>query len=72
VQNTDPVLLERTTESDAAVIADLYLASRADALPYLRRVHTDDQVRNWIRNVLLRRVRLGLHGWTEVWWVSYR
>ena len=55
VQKADAVLLKRATGHDAAEIADLYLASRADALPYLRRVHTDDQVRGWILNVLLRR-----------------
>ena len=55
MQKADAVLLKRATGHDAAEIADLYLASRADALPYLRRVHTDDQVRGWILNVLLRR-----------------
>ena len=55
VQKADAVLLKRATGHDAAEIADLYLASRVDALPYLRRVHTDDQVRGWILNVLLRR-----------------
>lgn len=47
--------IERATESDGDEIADLYLASRADALPYLRRVHSDDEVRHWIRTVRLRR-----------------
>jgi len=38
---------------DADEIAALYLAARADALPYIRRVHTDDEVHTWIRNVVL-------------------
>jgi GNAT superfamily N-acetyltransferase len=55
VQKNDEVFLERAADDDAAEIADLYLASRADALPFLRRVHTDDEVRVWVRNVLLTR-----------------
>ena len=55
MQKSDAVFLERAADDDAAEIADLYLASRADALPFLRRVHTDDEVRVWVRNVLLRR-----------------
>jgi GNAT superfamily N-acetyltransferase len=53
--NAGEASLERATDHDAAEIADLYLASRADALPFVRRVHTDAEVRDWIRNVLLRR-----------------
>ena len=45
--------------ADAAEIADLYVRSRADALPFLRRVHSDEAVRGWIRNAI--RVR------PEVW-----
>jgi len=47
--------LEPATEADAAEIAALYLASRADALPFLRRVHCDEAVGAWVRTVLLRR-----------------
>lgn len=41
--------------ADAAEIADLYLAARAAALPYLRRVHSDEDTRAWIAGVMLRR-----------------
>lgn len=47
--------LERATDADAAEIAALYLGSRADALPALRRVHADEVVRSWVRTVMLRR-----------------
>lgn len=47
--------LMQALDSDANEIADVYLASRADVLPYLRRVHTDDEVRAWIREVALKR-----------------
>jgi ribosomal protein S18 acetylase RimI-like enzyme len=55
MQKSDEVSLERATDYDAAEIAELYLASRADALPFLRGAHTDDEVRDWVRNVLLYR-----------------
>ncbi len=47
--------LTPASQSDAGEIASLYLASRSDALPYLRRVHTDTEVRAWIRDVVLKR-----------------
>jgi ribosomal protein S18 acetylase RimI-like enzyme len=50
-----PLSLTQALHSDADEIADVYLASRAEALPYLRRVHTDDEVRAWIKEVALRR-----------------
>lgn len=42
------VTIERATAGDACAIADLYLAARADALPWLRRVHSDVATRDWI------------------------
>lgn len=49
---TEPSI-ERATSADAIEVAELYLASRADALPDLRRVHSDEAVRVWIRTVML-------------------
>jgi GNAT superfamily N-acetyltransferase len=40
--------IELAAAADAAAIADLYLAARADALPWLRRVHSDAATRDWI------------------------
>ncbi len=40
---------------DAGEIAELFLASRRDALPYLRRVHSDDDTRRWIAEEMLPR-----------------
>ena len=45
----------RASEGDATEIAKLYLASRADALPHLRRAHTDSEVYAWISEVVLER-----------------
>lgn len=52
---TKPLSLTQALDSDADEIADVYLASRADALPYLRRVHTDNEVRAWMTEVALKR-----------------
>ncbi len=38
---------------DAGEIATLYLASRAEALPYLRRCHSDEDTRGWIATMML-------------------
>jgi GNAT superfamily N-acetyltransferase len=51
----EPLSLIQALDSDADEIADVYLASRADALPYLRRIHTTDEVRAWIRDIALKR-----------------
>ncbi len=50
---TPAITIERASPGDAGEIASLYLASRAEALPYLRRVHSDDEVRGWIAHVRL-------------------
>ena len=55
MRDAKDVSVERASVDDGAEIADLYLASRADALPFLRRVHPDDEVRCWIQTVLLCR-----------------
>jgi GNAT superfamily N-acetyltransferase len=47
--------IRRATAEDAPAIGGLYLASRGDALPGLRKAHTDDEVRGWIAHVLLPR-----------------
>jgi GNAT superfamily N-acetyltransferase len=49
------ILIVPASNRDHAQIADLYVASRADALPYLHRVRDDEQDRAWIRDVVLRR-----------------
>ena len=52
---TPAITIERASPRDAGEIAALYLASRAEALPYLRRVHSDEDVRDWIATVRLAR-----------------
>jgi GNAT superfamily N-acetyltransferase len=47
--------LERATGTDAAEIARLYLACRADALPEIRRIHDAESTQRWIEAVMLAR-----------------
>jgi ribosomal protein S18 acetylase RimI-like enzyme len=43
----------RALAADASAVADVWLRSFAAALPTVRRAHNDDQVRSWIRNVVV-------------------
>lgn len=47
------VCLRRAHDQDAESAAQVWLRSFAAALPSVRLVHTDDQVRAWIRNVVI-------------------
>lgn len=50
---TPAITIERASPRDAGEIAALYLASRGEALPYLRRCHSDEEVQGWIEAVRL-------------------
>ncbi|MFI8911555.1 GNAT family N-acetyltransferase [Streptomyces sp. NPDC053513] len=50
---TDELLLRRAAASDAAEVAEVWLRSYAAALPDVRRAHTDEEVRSWIRHVVV-------------------
>jgi GNAT superfamily N-acetyltransferase len=55
-----PSLSLRPAEpKDADAIAEVYLASRRASMPYLPSLHTDEETREWIRDVVLAR--------NEVW-----
>lgn len=41
--------------ADAAAVADVWLRSFHAALPTVRRAHDDDEVRSWVRDVLIPR-----------------
>jgi GNAT superfamily N-acetyltransferase len=58
VPPAEPVL-RRAVTADAAAVADVWLRSFAAALPSVRSVHTDEQVCDWIREVVI-----GVH---ETW-----
>lgn len=44
--------------TDAAAIADLYLITRKQLLPYAPLAHTDDEVRGWVADHLLTQARV--------------
>ena len=45
--------LRRARPDDAPAVAEVFLAALADAMPYLPEVHTDAEIRAWIRDVVL-------------------
>jgi GNAT superfamily N-acetyltransferase len=48
-------IVRPATLADAVEIAELFLASRQDALPYLPTVHSADETRRWIPGVMMQR-----------------
>ncbi|RPK85669.1 GNAT family N-acetyltransferase [Streptomyces sp. ADI98-10] len=49
----DAVRIRPATARDAEAVTNLFLASRAAAMPYLPRVHSDEDTRAWITHVVL-------------------
>ncbi|MEU9585497.1 GNAT family N-acetyltransferase [Streptomyces werraensis] len=47
------IVIRRAAGSDAAAVAEVWLRSFTAALPDVRRAHTDDEVRAWIREVVV-------------------
>ncbi|MFF3836530.1 GNAT family N-acetyltransferase [Streptomyces sp. NPDC001930] len=50
IENLD---IRRAAASDAAEVAEVWLRSYAAALPDVRRAHTDDEVRYWLREMVV-------------------
>ncbi|MFB7589939.1 GNAT family N-acetyltransferase [Streptomyces sp. NPDC056169] len=50
IENVD---IRRAADSDAAAVADVWLRSYTAALPSVRRAHTDDEVRYWLREIVV-------------------
>ncbi|NGO79743.1 GNAT family N-acetyltransferase [Streptomyces sp. YC504] len=48
-------VLRRASAADAEALADVWLRSYAAALPDVRRAHTDSEVRDWFRHVVVER-----------------
>jgi hypothetical protein len=49
----DDIVIVRAYPSNAMEIADLYLSAQADALPFRKQIHSDEEVRIWVREHLL-------------------
>jgi ribosomal protein S18 acetylase RimI-like enzyme len=52
---TSKPVIRRASAGDAAALGELWLQSFKAALPSVCVVHTDDQVRRWIRDVVIER-----------------
>jgi GNAT superfamily N-acetyltransferase len=47
------VLIRRAESRDAEAIAEVHTAARREAMPYLPEVHTDEETRAWVSEVVL-------------------
>jgi GNAT superfamily N-acetyltransferase len=45
--------LRRARPDDAPAVAEVFLAARASAMPYLPELHTREEIRAWFRDVVL-------------------
>ncbi|MBW4721888.1 GNAT family N-acetyltransferase [Saccharothrix obliqua] len=50
---TTRISIRRATRADAEAVTAVFLASRAAAMPYLPRLHSDAATAAWIRDVVL-------------------
>lgn len=48
-----PILMRPASPQDAEGIADVHLAARREAMPYLPEIHSDDETRAWVAQVVL-------------------
>ncbi|WP_433573259.1 N-acetyltransferase family protein [Streptomyces sp. CA-251247] len=51
--NSDDLLLRRAEDADADDMARVWLRSFSEALPTVRRAHSDDEVRAWFAHVVV-------------------
>ncbi|MFF3770620.1 GNAT family N-acetyltransferase [Streptomyces sp. NPDC002232] len=49
----EDLAVRRATAADATDVAEVWLRSYASALPGVRRAHTDDEVRYWLREIVV-------------------
>lgn len=50
---TNTILLRKATSSDSNAIADIYLESRKKLLAFAPLAHTDENIREWIKETLI-------------------
>lgn len=50
----DEITIDAITETDPTQISEIFIASRADALPTVKQVWSNDQIRAWIRNTVVQ------------------
>lgn len=52
---TRALTIRRVVDADGAAVAEIFLTSRRESMPWLARPHTDDETRWWHLNVLVPR-----------------
>jgi GNAT superfamily N-acetyltransferase len=58
----ETIAIEEPEAGDARAIAEIHLVARREAMPYLRRPHTDDETREWFARIVGDR--------RAAWWVA--
>jgi GNAT superfamily N-acetyltransferase len=53
-----PLTLRRATRADAVTLADIHIAARAAAMPWLRVVHSAEETRWWMTQVVVPRLEI--------------
>ncbi len=53
-----PLTLRRATRADAITLADIHMSSRATAMPWLRVVHSAEETRWWMTQVVVPRLEV--------------
>src|SRR5579871_5305468 len=52
------ITLRRGTRADAITLADIHIAARATAMPWLRVVHSAEETRWWMTQVVVPRLEV--------------
>jgi GNAT superfamily N-acetyltransferase len=58
----ESIEIREAEPADARAIAEIHLAARREAMPYLHRAHTDDETRDWFARIVGDRL--------AAWWVA--
>jgi GNAT superfamily N-acetyltransferase len=58
----ESIEIREAEPADARAIAEIHLAARREAMPYLRRPHTDDEARDWFARIVGDR--------RAAWWIA--
>jgi len=55
---SNPLTLRRATRADAVTLADIHIAARATAMPWLRVVHSAEETHWWMTQVVVPRLEV--------------
>jgi GNAT superfamily N-acetyltransferase len=55
---SEPLSLRRATRADSRTLADIHITARATAMPWLRVLHSPDETRWWMTQVVVPRLEV--------------